>query len=357
MRRAVRGGSDVSTPRTEDFEKLGLFFLGRACEPDGTARAELVLYDARDLTTHAVIIGMTGSGKTGLGITLIEEAAIDRIPVIAIDPKGDLGNLLLTFPSIEPADFLPWVNARAAADQGLTPEAYAQAQATLWKDGLAQWGQDGSRIARLRDGAEFALYTPGSSAGRPLGALASFAVPPEVVRADADLYRERLQATTSGLLALLGMDGDPLTSREHILLANLLQFHWDAGRSVDLGALVAAVQAPPMQRIGVMEIEAFYPAKERFALAMKLNGLLAAPGFAAWMAGEPIDAGALLYSASGKPRVSIVSIAHLSDAERMFVVTLLLSELIGWMRAQPGTSTLRALVYMDELQGYKIGTA
>jgi hypothetical protein len=342
----------VSTPRTEDFEKLGLFYLGRACDPDGKARDDLVLYDARDLTTHAVIIGMTGSGKTGLGITLMEEAAIDRIPVIAIEPTGDLGNLLLTFPSLAPADFLPWVNARAAADQSMTPEVYAQAQATLWKDGLAQWGEDGSRMARLREAAEFALYTPGSSAGRPLGALASFHVPPDVVRSDADLYRERLQATTSGLLALLGMEADPLTSRVHILLANLLQSHWDAGRSVDLGTLVAGVQSPPMQRIGVMEIDAFYPAKERFALAMKLNGLLAAPGFAAWMAGDPIDAGALLYSASGKPRVSIVSIAHLSDAERMFVVTLLLSELIGWMRAQPGTSSLRALVYMDELQGY-----
>ena len=343
----------MSTPRTADFEKLGVFYLGKRYDVDaGVLRDDLVLYDARDLTTHAVIIGMTGSGKTGLGIGLIEEAAIDHIPVIAIDPKGDLGNLLLSFPELRPADFQPWVNARSASDQGMTPEAYAQAQAKLWRDGLAQWGQDGARIAHLRESADFALYTPGSSAGRPLAALESFAAPPAAVREDGDLYRDRIQATASGLLALLGGDADPLTSREHILVATLLQHHWDAGRSLDLGALIAAVQSPPVTRLGVMEIDAFYPANERFALAMKLNNLLASPGFAAWRTGEPIDAARLLYTETGKPRVSVISIAHLSDAERMFFVTLLLSDLLGWMRAQPGTSTLRAILYMDELQGY-----
>jgi hypothetical protein len=342
----------MGTPRTEDFEKLGVFYLGRASEPAGAAGDELVLYDAKDLTTHAVIIGMTGSGKTGLGIGIIEEAAIDHIPVIAIDPKGDLGNLLLTFPRLEAADFQPWVNARAAADQGMTPAAYAQVQAKLWRDGLSQWGQDGARIARLRESADLALYTPGSNAGRPLAALESFAAPSPAMRADADLYRDRIQATASGLLALLSIDADPLTSREHILIATILQHHWDAGRSLDLGALIAAVQSPPVTRVGVMEIDAFYPAKERFALAMRLNSLLASPGFSVWRSGEPIDAARLFYTDTGKPRVSIVSIAHLSDAERMFFVTLLLNEIIGWMRAQPGTSTLRAVLYMDELQGY-----
>jgi hypothetical protein len=343
----------MSTPRTEDFEKLGVFYLGKRYDVDaGVLRDDLVLYDARDLTTHAVIIGMTGSGKTGLGIGLIEEAAIDHIPVIAIDPKGDLGNLLLGFPELRPADFLPWVNARSAADQGMTPDAYAQAQAKMWRDGLAEWGQDGARIAHLRESAELALYTPGSSAGRSLAALESFAAPAAGVRDDADLYRDRIQATASGLLALLGIDADPLTSREHILVATLLQHHWDAGKDLDLGALVAAVQSPPVTRIGVMEIDAFYPANERFALAVKLNNLLASPGFAVWRTGEPIDAARLLYTETGKPRVSVISIAHLSDAERMFFVTLLLSELLAWMRAQQGTSTLRAILYMDELQGY-----
>jgi hypothetical protein len=343
----------MGTPRTDDFEKLGVFYLGRSCDTEtGAARDDLVLYDAKDLTTHAVIIGMTGSGKTGLGIGIIEEAAIDHIPVLAIDPKGDLGNLLLTFPELRPEDFQPWVNARSAADLGMTPQAYAQAQAKLWRDGLAEWGQDGARIARLRDSAELALYTPGSSAGRPLAALESFTAPSASMRADADLYRDRIQATSSGLLALLGLDADPLTSREHILIATLLQHHWDAGGNLDLGTLIAEVQTPPVTRVGVMDIEAFYPAKERFALAMKLNNLLASPGFAVWRTGEPIDVARLLYTQTGKPRVSIVSIAHLSDAERMFFVTLLLSEVLAWMRAQPGTSTLRAILYMDELQGY-----
>lgn len=338
----------MTAPRTADFEKLGLFYLGR----DASGSGDLVLYDAKDLTTHAVIIGMTGSGKTGLGIGLIEEAAIDRIPVIAIDPKGDLGNLLLTFPQLRAEDFLPWVDPRAAAGAGMTPPEWAQAQAKLWRDGLAQWGQDGARIARLRESADIALYTPGSSAGRPLAALASFAAPSGAVRADPDLYRDRIQATASGLLALLSIEGDPFASREHVLIATLLQHYWDAGRDIDLETLIGAVQRPPVARIGVMEIDAFYPAQERFALAMKLNNLLASPGFAVWRTGEPIDAGRLLHTESGKPRVSILSIAHLSDAERMFFVTLLLSEIVGWMRAQPGTPTLRALLYMDEIVGY-----
>ncbi|MDX1481765.1 MAG: DUF87 domain-containing protein [Woeseiaceae bacterium] len=340
-----------------DFEKLGAFYLGRRVDDAGEIGSDLVLYDSRDLTTHAVIIGMTGSGKTGLGVGLIEEAALDRVPVIAIDPKGDMANLLLTFPQLSAAEFRPWVNPRAATDAGQTVDEYAAAQASLWKKGLGQWGQDGERIRALRDTAEFRLYTPGSTAAAPISVLDSFTVPNDALFADTDLYRDRIQATATGLLSLIGEDADPLTSREHILVSQIIDHAWQARRSLDIAALIAAIQNPPVARVGVMDVDSFFPAKERFGFAMKLNNLLAAPGFATWMEGEPLDAQRLFYAESGKPRVSVLSIAHLSDDERMFFVTMLLSEIIAWMRAQQGTSSLRAILYMDEVFGYLPPTA
>ena len=337
----------------QDYEKLGAFYLGRRCDPQaGKPGDEPVLYDSRDLTTHAVIIGMTGSGKTGLGISLIEEAAIDKVPVIALDPKGDLGNLLLSFPELRGSDFEPWIDSQAAATAGQSVADFATAQAEVWRKGLAEWGQAPERIARLRAAADFAIYTPGSTAGLPISVLASFQAPPAAVRDDADTCRQQIQGTVTGLLTLLGIDADPLASREHILLSAVLDQHWQQGQDLDLAGLIHAVQAPGMSRIGVMEIETFYPAKERFALAMRINNLLAAPGFAAWMQGEALDAGRLLYTASGQPRVSVLSIAHLNDAERMFFVTLLLNAVIAWMRSQPGTNSLRAILYIDEVFGY-----
>ncbi len=336
-----------------DFEKLGAFYLGRRIDPDsGKSADEPVLYDSRDLTTHAVIIGMTGSGKTGLGIGLLEEAALDHVPVIAIDPKGDLGNLMLTFPELGADDFRPWINERAALDAGQTPAQYAAAQAALWSKGLADWGQDGARIRKLKESSEVAIYTPGSEAGLPISVLKSFAAPTEALKADGDLYRERVQATATGILSLIDLDADPLTSREHILLALILDHHWQAGRGLDLPSLIGAIQSPPVSRVGVMDLESFFPSKDRFALAMRLNNLLAAPGFEAWLRGEALNVHNLLYSPAGKPRTSVLSIAHLDEASRMFFVTMLLNELIAWMRAQQGTSSLRAILYMDEIFGY-----
>ncbi len=341
-----------------DFEKLGAFYVGKRYDESAQKLTEdLVLYDAKDLTTHAVIIGMTGSGKTGLGVGILEEAAMDNIPVIAIDPKGDMGNLMLTFPDFDPASFLPWVNARAASDKGQTPEQYAAAQAALWKKGLADWGQDGDRIARLRAKSDVAIYTPGSNAGQPISVLKGFDAPNAAVLDDGDAYREQVQATATGILSLLGIDADPLTSREHILLSQILDHAWQEGRNLDIAALIAAIQSPPITKIGVMDIESFYPSKDRFALAMRLNNLLAAPGFGVWMEGESLDAARLFYTPEGKPRISVMSIAHLDDNERMFFVAMLLNNLIAWMRQQQGTSSLRAILYMDEIFGYLPPTA
>ncbi len=341
-----------------DFEKLGAFYLGkRYDEASGAVTDDVVLYDAKDLTTHAVIIGMTGSGKTGLGIGILEEAAMDNVPVIAIDPKGDLGNLMLTFPDFSADSFRPWINTRAASDKGQTPDEYAKAQAALWQKGLADWGQDGGRIARFREKTEVSIYTPGSSAGRPVSVLRSFDAPQSAVLDDGDLYRERVQATATSILSLLGVDADPITSREHILLSQILDHAWQAGRNLDIASLIAEIQTPPITKIGVMDLDAFFPSKDRFALAMRLNNLLAAPGFSTWMEGEPLSAADLLYTREGRPRISVMSIAHLDDNERMFFVAMLLNDLIAWMRAQQGTSSLRAILYMDEIFGYMPPTA
>ena len=341
-----------------DYEKLGVFYLGRSYDrKERKIQEDLVLYDAKDLTTHGVIVGMTGSGKTGLSVALLEEAALDGIPALVIDPKGDLGNLLLTFPELRPADFEPWVDPAEAARKGQTPSEYAASVAELWRRGLADWGQDGRRIARFRDSVDISIYTPGSSAGLPMNVLRSFGVPSEQVLADSDALRERVEGAVAGLLAMLGIDADPVQSREHILLANLLHRAWSEGRDLDLGQLTLEIQKPPFDRLGVIDLETFYPAKDRMRLAISINSLLASPGFAAWLDGESLDVGRLLYRPDGRPRISIVSIAHLSDAERMFIVTLLLNETLSWMRAQSGTSSLRALLYMDEIFGFFPPTA
>jgi uncharacterized protein DUF87 len=342
-----------SSKTVQDFERLGVLYLGRPYDlPAKEAKAGWLLYDSKDLVTHAVCVGMTGSGKTGLCLSLLEEAAIDNIPAIIIDPKGDLGNLLLTFPALRGEDFLPWINEDDARKKGLTPALYADEQAELWRKGLAAWGQDGARIQRLRDSAEAVIYTPGSNAGLPVSILRSFAAPDEDVRNDAELFHERINTTVTGLLGLIGVAADPLQSREHILLSTILGATWAQATNLDLAALIHAIQSPPVPKIGVMDVESFFPSKERFALATKLNNLLAAPGFQAWLEGTPLDIQQLLYTPAGKPRLAIFSIAHLSEPERMFFVTLLLTQVVGWMRAQSGTTSLRALLYMDEIFGY-----
>src|SRR5215207_1647997 len=326
--------------------RMADFHLGGLIDPTQHTRTdEPVNLPSGDFTTHGVIVGMTGSGKTGLGIVLIEEALRAGIPTLLIDPKGDLTNLCLTFPDLAPTDFAPWVNEGDARKAGHTVAEFAAAQATAWSDGLKGWGLGGPAIKGLRDATTFTIYTPGSSGGVGLNIIGSMQAPRDV--SDTELVGDEIEGFVSGLLGLVDIDADPLSSREHILLSNLIVHEWSAGRSLDLPTLVAMAQTPPIRKLGVFDVDAFFPPKNRTAFAMRLNGLLASPSFGAWLNGPPLDIATMLRTADGRPRCAIVTTAHLSDQERQFVTTLVLSKLVTWMRRQSGTSELRALLYMD----------
>ncbi|MCB8959001.1 MAG: DUF87 domain-containing protein [Ardenticatenales bacterium] len=336
------------------METDGKFYLGRIFDPNSAETTQdPLLYDPDDLTTHAVVVGMTGSGKTGLCLDLLEEAGLNNVPALMIDPKGDITNALLHFPDLLPADFEPWVNATEARREGKTTAEVAAATAELWRNGLASWDITPARIQRLQDGPRFAVYTPGSDAGLPVSILASLKAPALDWNDNREALREQISGTVTALLGLIGMkDIDPVRSREHILLANIFETAWSQGQDLNLGELIMQTQSPPFEKLGVFDIERFFPEKDRFELAMLLNNILAAPAFQAWIEGEPLDIQGLLYEPDGRARHTIFYIAHLSDSERMFFVTLLYSAVESWMRTQAGTPSLRALVYFDEIFGY-----
>jgi hypothetical protein len=341
-----------------DYEKLGTFYLGREYDiSTKTTEEKLVLYDSKDLVTHGVVLGMTGSGKTGLCFALLEEAAMDNIPAIIIDPKGDLSNFLLTFPELTGEAFRPWINEEDAAKKQKTPDEFAAGQAAMWEKGLGEWGQSAARIKTLRETVDINIFTPGSNAGIPVSILASLGAPDFEIIDDNELFAERIETTASSILGLIGITADPINSRDHILLSNIFNHSWRAGENLDLEKIINYVQTPPFAKVGALDLEAFYPEKKRSELAMGINNLLASPGFSTWLTGEALDIKRMLHTPEGKPRVSIFSIAHLNDSERMFFVSLLLNQMVGWMRSQSGTTSLRALLYMDEIYGYLPPTA
>ncbi len=341
-----------------DYEKLGAFYLGREYDAASKQLEEkLVMYDSRDLVTHGVVLGMTGSGKTGLCLALLEEAAIDKIPAIIIDPKGDIANFMLMFPNMSGEEFRPWINEEDAQKKDLSPDDYAAKEAEKWKKGLGEWGQTPDRISNLQKNCAVTIFTPGSSAGIPVSILASLAAPAPEVIDDSETFAERIESTAASILGMLGTEADPINSREHILLSRIFDYAWRRGENLDLEKIIGHIQAPPFAKIGVIVMDEFFPEKKRNEFAMQVNNLIAAPGFQQWLTGVPLDIKKMMHTDDGKPRVSIFSIAHLNDAERMFFVSLLLNQMVGWMRSQSGTTSLRAMLYMDEIYGYLPPTA
>ncbi len=341
-----------------DYEKLGQFYLGREYDlKESEIKDDLVMYDSTDLVTHGVVLGMTGSGKTGLCIGLLEEAAMDNIPAIVIDPKGDIGNMMLAFPDFKGSDFLPWINEDDAHKKGDTPSAYAEKTARMWEDGLGQWGQDASRVREFRDKVDVNIFTPGSRAGVPVSILSSLEVPPFEVLDDGEIFGERVESTVSSLLSLVGINVDSGLSCEVSLLSAIFQHAWTQGESMTLESLIGNIQRPQFTKVGIIDLESFYPAKDRQELALKFNHLLVSPSFSAWLEGPSLDIQKMLFHDDGRARISIFSISHLNDSERMFFVSILLNQMLGWMRVQSGTTSLRALLYMDEIYGYLPPTA
>ena len=343
---------------TDDYEKLGSFYLGREYDlKQKEMQDDLLLYDSKDLVTHGVVLGMTGSGKTGLCMALLEEAAIDGIPAIVIDPKGDIANLMLTFPDFKGEDFRPWINEDDAHKKGKTPDEFAQGQAEMWEKGIGSWGQSPDRVRKLKDSVDINIFTPGSNAGIPVSILGSLDAPPFEVIDDAEAFGDQIESTVTSLLSLMGIEADPVQDREHILMSNILATRWRDEENLSIEKMILDIQKPPFDKVGVLGLESFFPEKDRNKLALLLNNLLASPGFATWLEGEPLDIQNMMRTPEGKPRISVFSIAHLNDQERMFFVSLLLSGTLSWMRAQSGTSSLRAMLYMDEIYGYLPPTA
>ncbi|MDP2965939.1 MAG: DUF87 domain-containing protein [Pelolinea sp.] len=330
------------------------FYLGKFFDlKKGALTNEPLYYDPPDLTTHAIVTGMTGSGKTGLCIGLIEEAALKGIPAILVDPKGDLTNLMLTFPELLPSDFEPWIDPNSARRENKTVTQVAESTAAMWKKGLADWGLEGKDLQALKGAVDRAIYTPGSSTGLPVSIMASFEAPDMPWDENEEVLREKIAATVTALLTLVGMkDINPLRSREHILLSNIIEYNWKSGSQMDLTELILQTQDPPFDKLGAFPLNNFFPQRDRSELAMLLNNFLASPTFQSWIEGQPLDIQSMLYTKDGRPRHSIFYLAHLGDAERMFFITLLYSAVETWMRKQRGTGDLRALVYFDEIHGY-----
>jgi hypothetical protein len=331
----------------------GKFYIGRTYDPKSKKTlTDLTLYDPDDLTTHGVVVGMTGSGKTGLCIDILEEAALNGIPALLLDPKGDLANLLLHFPDLAPQDFETWIDAEEARREGKSTQEFAADLAGLWKKGLHDWGIEPERIARVRDAVQYSIYTPGSDAGLPISVLASLRAPQIPWEENRELLREKISSTVTALLSLVGIETDPVRSREHILVSNIFEHSWQSGQDLDLVSIIRQIQAPPFERLGALELDQFFPKDDRFEMAMALNNLLASPTFQEWMEGDQLDIERLLWTPEGKPRHTVFYMAHLSDPERMFFTTLLLTALEAWVRLQPGSPSLRAMLYFDEIFGF-----
>jgi len=318
-------------------------YLGR----DG-AGGQAVL-DADHLTTHAVCLGMTGSGKTGLGVIVLEELARRGVPLLVIDLKGDMVNLLLSFPGLSGPEFEPWLPVDAV--EGGDRAAVAVEQAERWRKGLEGSGLGEQDLRAVRSGLRWRLLTPGAGAAAPLDILPALSAPPGWdPEADQDAATDRVNGVTSALLSLIGRGGDPLSDRDHVLVASVVLDAWRRGRELDLRGLLSSLAEPALEVLGALPLDVFYPRDERMKLVLALNTLLASPAFRAWTEGTPLAMDHLLGSPA-EPCGTIVSVAHLDHRQRVFVLALLASELVAWMRRQPASGGLRALLYVDEVQG------
>ncbi len=294
----------------------------------------------KDLRTHGVVLGMTGSGKTGLCLVLLEELVREGIPIIALDPKGDLGNLALLFPELKAESFAPWAD-------GKDPKALSE----RWKGGLEKWGLGAPAVAQLKEQMSLSLFTPGSSAGLTVNVLGALKRPDQQTLDDPEARRALIAGIVSGLLGLVGVSADPVRDPEHIVLSKIIEGAWVKGQDIDLEGLILQLVDPPFSKVGVFPLDSFFKPDARMKLAMGFNGVIASPSFATWTQGRDLDMNELLKTGGPTP-VSVFAMAHLSEPERQFFTSLLLGRLLAWTRTQPGTERLRAVLFFDEAAGY-----
>lgn len=332
-------------------------YIGKVFNPADKSLGDRFLLDSSDLTTHGIVIGMTGSGKTGLSIDIIEELLEARVPVIVIDPKGDMGNLALAFDRLAPDQFEPWVDKDEAARENKTVAEMAQAASETWTKGLKGSGIEAADVAAYVKGHRVRVFTPGASAGIPINLIDSLAAPGIEFEGNEEALRDEIDSVVTALLGFVKVQADPVSSREYILLFSLIENAWRQDQDLSLETLISQVGNPPIERVGALPMEAFYPQKDRSQLMFALNNLVASPPFEIWRQGEPIDIESWVRSPDGIPQLSIVYTSHLDDEQRVFVTALILNKLKTWMRKQPGTSELRLLFYMDEIYGYFPPTA
>lgn len=332
-------------------------YIGKKFNAADKSLGDRFLLDSGDLTTHGIVIGMTGSGKTGFSIGIIEELLKARVPVIVIDPKGDMGNLALAFDRLAPEQFEPWIDKDEAAREGKSVAEMAQAASETWTKGLHDWGIEPGDVASYAAGRRIKIYTPGATAGIPINLIDSLAAPGVDFEQNEEELRDEIDSTVTALLGLVKIESDPVSSREYIYLFSLIENAWRNNQDLDLHTLIAQVANPPIAKVGALAVDAFYPQKDRNELMFALNNLVASPPFEVWRQGQPIDIESWVRSPDGVPQLSIVYTAHLEDEQRVFVTALILNKLKTWMRKQAGTSELRLLFYMDEIFGYFPPTA
>lgn len=291
-------------------------------------------------TTHSLCVGMTGSGKTGFSISILEKLALLKIPTLILDPKGDLGNLFLIFPELNADEFALYTDE---------PEKISK----IWKENLEKEGIGKDELLKLKDSVERRIITPGLSSCSPLNILPSFLAPlPFEMENEIEDVRERIRNIISGIFKLIGKEPDPFSDTSFIFLSMCVEYFFKSGKKLSIDDLILSLESPPFSKIGVMPLEKAFPLKERRELAFKLNNLIASPQFSAWFGGFPLNFNDLFYTREGKPCHTIIYLNHLEDNLKQFAVTIILNELYNFVRKQKGSDELKYLLYFDEISGF-----
>ncbi len=323
--------------------------LGASRPLKGGGKASPFRIPAHHLVTHGVVLGMTGSGKTGLVTVMVEEALRASIPVLVIDVKGDLPNLLFNFPTFDPSALLPWIDA----SHGDVPvDELAKRAAEQRRAGLEAFGLGERELVDYAARSRVRVITPGADAGELLHVLSSLERRSSRWEDDIDGARAALSAAVSLLLRLLGRDPDPARSKEHVLLSVVAEARLKAGKSADIGELLADIVDPPLESIGALSVDQFLSKRARRDRAASLNSRLASPSFASWRQGVSLDVAEWMRPVEGRTPATVVSVAHLDDEERALVLGVLLEEVLSWVRGLPGSQALKALVVFDETYGF-----